>query len=166
MSDSIIQDTINHLGWVRASNSEKVLKVLLNVGIDLKKCTMDQEGNLIIPTTEIQKEDDVILLEGTDFTEEKITKVYGFRKEGVTFITRTTEEWRGLGNKTINVDLSEKEVSLINNIFEIASVKCWDSKIGDKKAQDIIDCWHNNAEHYGIFAMGINLLKKLGEKKL
>jgi len=50
-----VQDAVKHLGWERANKNEKVIKALMNVGIDPKKCFFDQDDNLIIPISEIQK---------------------------------------------------------------------------------------------------------------
>jgi len=50
-----IQEAIRHLGWVRSSNNEKVIRALLRVGIKPENCFMDQEDNLIIPCKEIQR---------------------------------------------------------------------------------------------------------------
>ncbi len=60
--------------------------------------------------------------------------------------------------------LTNKQLRLINTLFEVCKYKMWDNKIGDKKAQDIIDKWHARAENHGIMAMAIDLQEKIGGK--
>ena len=53
-----IQNVIKHFGWERAHKTEEVIKVikaLLEVGVDPKRCFFDDKDNLIIPISEIQK---------------------------------------------------------------------------------------------------------------
>jgi len=49
----IIEETIKQLGWERASKTEKVVKALVGIGIDPKKCFFDQDDNLTVPFSAI-----------------------------------------------------------------------------------------------------------------
>ena len=51
----VIEETIKQLGWVRVGNMERVIRALVEIGIDPKKCFIDPNDNLIIPVSEIQK---------------------------------------------------------------------------------------------------------------
>ena len=61
-----IQDAINHLGWVRASNNEKVIRALLEIGIKPENCFMDEKDNFVIPFSEIQRKNNLLIIESKD----------------------------------------------------------------------------------------------------
>ena len=57
--EDIIQNAIRHLGHERAHKKEIVIKALVRIGINPKNCFFDQDDNLIIPESEIQKGRDI-----------------------------------------------------------------------------------------------------------
>lgn len=62
------------------------------------------------------------------------------------------------------MELNNRDIELINTIFKVCEYKLWNTKEGDKKAEEIIDNWQNKKENYGMMAMGRDLLKRLNGK--
>ena len=55
--NNIINEIVKRSAWAESVKNEKFLQALLDIGTNLDKCYLDQEGNLIIPCSEIQKEE-------------------------------------------------------------------------------------------------------------
>ena len=66
------------------------------------------------------------------------------------------------------VVLTAQEMRLINAVFDVAHYLSWQSDVGDKKANDIINDWcdfKKHPTHQGIFAEAIQLRYKIGKKR-
>ena len=55
--DKKINKIVRRVMMARAIKNEHILRNLLDIGINIDKCYLDQDGNLIIPCSEIHKEE-------------------------------------------------------------------------------------------------------------
>lgn len=58
----------------------------------------------------------------------------------------------------------KKDIQLISKIIDVLAYKLWDNKEGDKRAEEIIEHFHEQEGNYGFMAMAIDLNNRLNPK--